>query len=199
MTNFNSRPSARGDCLACVRISSLPYFNSRPSARGDVLDEAKRQGFPVFQFTPLREGRHNQICVFARHGYFNSRPSARGDYEAGQQTPSVTFQFTPLREGRRSQPVFPAKKRKFQFTPLREGRRTHLEQLGRHVYFNSRPSARGDAQCGRYRFGCANYFNSRPSARGDELPPRDAVSVAHISIHAPPRGATSAGFSCACS
>ena len=54
----------------------------------------------------------------------------------------------------------------FQFTPLREGRRDARGQ--RHVrrYFNSRPSARGDAM------------------RGDSGTSDD------ISIHAPPRGAT---------
>ena len=34
------------------------------------------------------------------------------------------------------------------------------------VYFNSRPSARGD-DCRRDRIHRAGYFNSRPSARGD--------------------------------
>ena len=55
----------------------------------------------------------------------------------------------------------------FQFTPLREGRRCHLR-------------------------GFANmmYFNSRPSARGDSLP-HHVRRAGHISIHAPPRGATS--------
>ena len=60
-------------------------------------------------------------------------------------------------------------KRLFQFTPLREGR----PHRGR---FN--PDAL--------------YFNSRPSARGD-LPPRPANAPKPvISIHAPPRGATQA-------
>ena len=55
---------------------------------------------------------------------------------------------------------------KFQFTPLREGR-----------------------PCGGFRrFRCL-YFNSRPSARGDKS---SIVPLKHpqISIHAPPRGAT---------
>ena len=59
-----------------------------------------------------------------------------------------------------------AVKYEFQFTPLREGRRSNADCLRRCLYFNSRPSARGDA---------------------------DAQSVqesADISIHAPPRGAT---------
>ena len=121
------------------------------------------------------------------------------------------FQFTPLREGRRNlarsitadiisihAPPRGATAsrtatyafRAFQFTPLREGRpETH------------RPTPQG------------GHFNSRPSARGDNLltltkmfdkisihaPPRGATSGCWISrckepisIHAPPRGATSA-------
>ena len=81
----------------------------------------------------------------------------------------------------------------------------------RGIYFNSRPSARGDADLlpsARVRL---RYFNSRPSARGDRNRPvlfrflclfqftplregRHAAAVldeiADISIHAPPRGAT---------
>ena len=55
---------------------------------------------------------------------------------------------------------------KFQFTPLREGRRA---------------SAWRNRQC--------RNFNSRPSARGDQFQFVQG-EVRHISIHAPPRGAT---------
>ena len=81
-------------------------------------------------------------------------------------------------------------------------------------YFNSRPSARGDAASSIVR-AQASYFNSRPSARGDppsgspffsppisiHAPPRGATAdgvhigdLYYISIHAPPRGATLANF-----
>ena len=84
-----------------------------------------------------------------------------------------------------------------------------LRQL--QTYFNSRPSARGDAigkptfvmsvfqftplREGRrqmYHNCQANgYFNSRPSARGDAT--MDTINqLVAISIHAPPRGATQA-------
>ena len=78
----------------------------------------------------------------------------------------------------------------FQFTPLREGRRLEaLENFG-GIYFNSRPSARGDVIRGcvyrgielfqftplregrhvrRVKPGGHPYFNSRPSARGDTM------------------------------
>ena len=38
-SNFNSRPSARGDHVRRVKPGGHPYFNSRPSARGDVERE----------------------------------------------------------------------------------------------------------------------------------------------------------------
>ena len=57
-----------------------------------------------------------------------------------------------------------------------------------NLYFNSRPSARGDDRAAA-DVRRSVYFNSRPSARGDSArtPGR---SREPISIHAPPRGAT---------
>ena len=77
----------------------------------------------------------------------------------------------------------------FQFTPLREGR--HLagcQNLVLRNHFNSRPSARGDADARRKVLDKKN-FNSRPSARGDDARLR-WTTLYKISIHAPPRGAT---------
>ena len=82
-------------------------------------------------------------------------------------------------------------------------------------YFNSRPSARGDVILGKAGEDIGNFnsrpsargdegyegtgdvsrnFNSRPSARGDESCRTQESGAGHISIHAPPRGAT---ISCA--
>ena len=81
---FNSRPSARGDGAGKVigecRIISIhapprgatavdavqyehpqDYFNSRPSARGDGGADVSSVPRFLFQFTPLREGRRQQI------------------------------------------------------------------------------------------------------------------------------------------
>ena len=122
-----------------------------------------------FQFTPLREGR------LLRGGGDISR---------------MVFQFTPLREGRHA-PKRPAGRRgkPFQFTPLREGRLVpdnpaYMDSS----YFNSRPSARGDASA-QASLRCLVYFNSRPSARGDNKVV-SLFALSDISIHAPPRGAT---------
>ena len=98
----------------------------------------------------------------------------------------------------------------FQFTPLREGRLIRRISGRYCIYFNSRPSARGDPRLSISRSredisihapprGATprsskastrpRYFNSRPSARGDWQRRRGA-GQGHISIHAPPRGAT---------
>ena len=56
------------------------------------------------------------------------------------------------------------------------------------INFNSRPSARGDGRCTTTAKQTA-YFNSRPSARGDGSKMLLKTGI-FISIHAPPRGAT---------
>ena len=122
LSNFNSRPSARGDCYGGLDLSSTSDFNSRPSARGDR--RFLRMGEPVpFQFTPLREGRPDEDQHPARDHHFNSRPSARGDQKNLRKI---------------------LKKVLFQFTPLREGRRNRRTRGCSTADFNSRPSARGD-------------------------------------------------------
>ena len=99
----------------------------------------------------------------------------------------------------------------FQFTPLREGRHARREGEGTAGYFNSRPSARGDslyhrAICGlttfqftplregrRRKFWAAVVsfvFQFTPLREG-RPPPQAPPCRRSISIHAPPRGATS--------
>ena len=165
------------------------HFNSRPSARGDFV--AFRQRLPCkFQFTPLREGRLLWLFDNVCPANFNSRPSARGDGEsfscllwlfisihapprgatssaATRMSAASTFQFTPLREGRPCVPRRADGACAFQFTPLREGRRPEYRPNPQELlYFNSRPSARGDPAPARQTTR-GPYFNSRPSARGD--------------------------------
>ena len=165
----------------------------------------------IFQFTPLREGRP---CP-----------------DKGPSFPAL-FQFTPLREGRREQELHHVATLQFQFTPLREGRQLCRDENERRKYISIHAPPRG-ATCAARRakspasfqftplregrqssttclLACG-YFNSRPSARGDatgyigqgdksisiHAPPRGATSLLknvtsplQISIHAPPRGAT---------
>ena len=122
-----------------------------------------------FQFTPLREGRPLSTLVALKRKHFNSRPSARGDRTTQSiYQPFVQFQFTPLREGRL--------------------RKTHRGRPRRHrisIHAPPRGATPPSEECA----DSVIYFNSRPSARGDTLWVQ-CVLPAHISIHAPPRGAT---------
>ena len=78
----------------------------------------------------------------------------------------------------------------FQFTPLREGRRVLPETKRLIFYFNSRPSARGDMQgCGVVKRLHSFQFTPLREGRPSEI--RNPQIRNFISIHAPPRGATS--------
>ena len=146
--HFNSRPSARGDNSAAERPEARPAnFNSRPSARGDGTGANPGAEADAFQFTPLREGRLAKMFKIAKEEHdFNSRPSARGDRRraADNRSASPISIHAPPRGATRR------KKRRgthclFQFTPLREGRQPEgIKQCVTYLYFNSRPSARGD-------------------------------------------------------
>ena len=123
-----------------------------------------------------------------------------------------TFQFTPLREGRL---LVSPRYMKLDYISIHAPPRgaTFVLFFAENVavYFNSRPSARGDGRlfC---NFTHQTDFNSRPSARGDafaerqpmqdglfqftplregrQIRERGASLHVLISIHAPPRGAT---------
>ena len=77
----------------------------------------------------------------------------------------------------------------FQFTPLREGRRGASGKTAAGCYFNSRPSARGD--CPRANCKIANRaFQFTPLREGRHVRLWERTICTGISIHAPPRGAT---------
>ena len=209
-TNFNSRPSARGDAAEeardawnAISIHAPPrgatsvfwhcalityYFNSRPSARGDMRSENVLIPRSISIHAPPR-GATNQPPRVTRIGIISIHAPPRGatwSFPPSRDYP--TFQFTPLREGRLKTQEFHAmaaisihapprgatgiravctsSASAFQFTPLREGR-----------------------PAGQSAMGNRNDFNSRPSARGDS-PGRGYQLLINISIHAPPRGAT---------
>ena len=209
---FNSRPSARGDRIFIFFPSLRRHFNSRPSARGDAR---RWRTFPQsrkFQFTPLREGRLGQNAGERRGIYFNSRPSARGDSLLSRHRHFLPpFQFTPLREGRpmlkaeflrariisihapprgaTSASSGPRPAWKFQFTPLREGRLAIWLTPSAPRNFNSRPSARGDLVKVLAVFICSDISIHAPP-RGATSRCKPVSAELCISIHAPPRGAT---------
>ena len=124
--------------------------------------------FP-FQFTPLREGR--LICAIDkpyRVLYFNSRPSARGDFPFSWPFSAFRISIHAPPRGATALYGYNVFYQPFQFTPLREGRLASATCRMRSVYFNSRPSARGDAQrqprtAGRGQFQFTPLREGRPA------------------------------------
>ena len=149
--------------------AGIYYFNSRPSARGD---DARTEG--------VENG-----C------YFNSRPSARGDdveYVNYWQIMTISIHAPP--RGATKLELIGKIVNKFQFTPLREGRRGSNDMWRSAVHISIHAPPRGATRDARGQRHARRYFNSRPSARGDANPLLPPMRLQIISIHAPPRGAT---------
>ena len=176
----------------------LSNFNSRPSARGDHTGSLKAIAYISFQFTPLREGRPDYIASVSGTVYFNSRPSARGDRWLYTQ-PSFSRHFNSRPSARgdwRNGNTYCRFGISIHAPP--RGATDGADACNPFQnHFNSRPSARGDSgQGGKQRVlphisihapprGATNgispqvehlrNFNSRPSARGDSK--RYAISA----------------------
>ena len=139
---------------------------------------------------PPRGATRRPQCSSGTAGYFNSRPSARGDPDSAACCCRILISIhAPPRGATQNQLFYPAQVSLFQFTPLREGR-----QLPLHDYAESRPISihappRGATRRGRLPLQKLLNFNSRPSARGDANA-KHKHRIQKISIHAPPRGAT---------
>ena len=106
---------------------------------------------------------------------FNSRPSARGDErKKGKQASAGISIHAPPRGATRCD-----------FSPF--------ELCSISIHAPPRGATLSAAAC----IGALSYFNSRPSARGDAAGRHDG-GAGSISIHAPPRGATPSGSSIRC-
>ena len=166
-----------------------------------------------FQFTPLREGRRGASGKTAAGCYFNSRPSARGDCpRANCKIANRAFQFTPIREGRPPPEQMEASPAAFQFTPLREGRHvrlwertictgisipapprgatTQVDTIDGYVLFQFTPLREGRL-VPFPRIKSFILFQFTPLREGRPRLSSVLVASRYISIHAPPRGATS--------
>ena len=103
VSDFNSRPSARGD----VRRLQTAYPSTRISIhappRGATLRQRQAETKRRFQFTPLREGRPDGQCAISAGRYISIHAPPRGATKRGRKEGKhMLFQFTPLREGRRA-------------------------------------------------------------------------------------------------
>ena len=134
-------------------------------ATGEPCAAAGRGAISIH--APPRGATLARMAGFQRRWYFNSRPSARGDKMLrNRMNWNIISIHAPPRGA----------------TPPAAAR-------SRGQNFNSRPSARGDRSCASSS-SAHMHFNSRPSARGDMRSAGFIRSHTMISIHAPPRGAT---------
>ena len=187
-TNFNSRPSARGDIPVRVARGGRIISIHAPPRGATPIRPVRCSRNLLFQFTPLREGRLTGSAPVFSVFYFNSRPSARGDLLTFLDWNELQyFNSRPSARGDTATAAVLSISYLFQFTPLREGRRFRLHCEAAHRYFNSRPSARGDGvlpETKRLIF----YFNSRPSARGDRRYHRLPLRTVHFNSRPSARG-----------
>ena len=169
-SNFNSRPSARGD-QQIKRITIFQhYFNSRPSARGDTRNRRHCWQWQRFQFTPLREGRRAAAAQSSAAINISIHAPPRGaTSDAGRslQSSNISIHAPPRGATITCERRYPISNISIHAPPRGATLYgTQFEEL--HVHFNSRPSARGDTRRARLSGQRRGYFNSRPSARGDQ-------------------------------
>ena len=165
----------------------------------------------LFQFTPLREGRRPLSSRGFINIYFNSRPSARGDETGIHMRDCARISIHAPPRGATIAWVNGGFSGLISIHAPPRGATSKVSGAVRQgIYFNSRPSARGDCRLlsvlvasrisihapprgatlrGAGRVIQFQNFNSRPSARGDDAGLCFGVTLL-ISIHAPPRGAT---------
>ena len=107
-------------------INGNTNFNSRPSARGD--DYVIRDGITLAISIHAPPRGATQYAAKLRHGAdISIHAPPRGATSGHEIRKHVCiFQFTPLREGRREYDVVQGVSCIFQFTPLREGRRQKI-------------------------------------------------------------------------
>ena len=168
----------------------LFYFNSRPSARGDDTPAPRPGSRAISIHAPPRgatpTSSHSSLGI-----NFNSRPSARGDSMKVFMKESLRISIHAPPRGATMPGFASGSPCLFQFTPLREGRRRFN---GGHLHlqhFNSRPSARGDSRSASTGLTCSK-FQFTPLREGRRRCGANKGGEPHISIHAPPRGATTA-------
>ena len=173
---------------ACALLSN---FNSRPSARGDIAGESGKPNIRISIHAPPR-GATVADAIATRDDPISIHAPPRGaTNRRQQQTQQTQFQFTPLREGRQSRRLKKRAARGFQFTPLREGRRVSSFFAAFAASISIHAPPRGAT------LSCDTIaewlpFQFTPLREGRRTPPPPRSADAAISIHAPPRGATSA-------
>ena len=137
----------RGATFLRVGCKKMSDFNSRPSARGDGVSASTMARTAKFQFTPLREGRPTPPRRSASAAISIHAPPRGATNIPACTRPIALFQFTPLREGRLPpRPAYAPKPIISIHAPPRGATAKPMPTRLPRTYFNSRPSARGDEE-----------------------------------------------------
>ena len=151
----------RRSCLRILLFQFTPLREGRHTTT--VSYGANRE----FQFTPLREGRHKPHMRYTCLKKISIHAPPRGATSASHsEMASRIFQFTPLREGRRPRACRAAQHTISIHAPPRGATGPFKIFL---IFFSISIHAppRGATSAGGLPAAPAVYFNSRPSARGD--------------------------------
>ena len=159
----------RGATMPSPSVTASTNFNSRPSARGDTRNRRHCWQWQRFQFTPLREGRRAAAAQSSAAINISIHAPPRGaTSDAGRslQSSNISIHAPPRGATITCERRYPISNISIHAPPRGATLYgTQFEEL--HVHFNSRPSARGDTRRARLSGQRRGYFNSRPSARGD--------------------------------
>ena len=175
-SNFNSRPSARGDCVGGDATEEEEgNFNSRPSARGDSRHDAYKvratqisihappRGATALVGTRRKKRREISIHAPPRGAtrvqsvlYYNHKISIHAPPRGATEPVAATRGGTPISihappRGATHSRLRIAWNSKFQFTPLREGRRGVISPLSSCVLFQFTPLREGRRRWRRKR------------------------------------------------
>ena len=206
--SIHAPPRGATLCRRMLRIFSA--FQFTPLREGRHYTVLDRSALTIFQFTPLREGRRDTTIgkatglisihapprgatIFSAYNDSNLSISIHAPPRGATTNRCSSFPNSLISihaPPRGATPSNSARNRAkiFQFTPLREGRRSTFRRRGNRDYFNSRPSARGDAACEGVPHFSGISIHAPP--RGATLGVPLLCMTQFISIHAPPRGAT---------
>ena len=108
------------------------------------------------------------------------------------------FQFTPLREGRLCRGLYFLYRPPISIHAPPRGATPQERGVHHQRRISIHAPPRGATRWARRSIPWTLYFNSRPSARGDKIEDAAITNAKIISIHAPPRGATFGTFPLVC-
>ena len=138
----------RGATAGKSGILSSPTISIHAPPRGATEKQQNSHFDILFQFTPLREGRRGTRRTSPGTADISIHAPPRGATATfARRWTWRVFQFTPLREGRPHRLGFHAVQHTISIhAPPRGATPIFQRQVRKRGYFNSRPSARGDAR-----------------------------------------------------